>query len=548
MESKASKWLDPALMLLVGFITFGLCFLFAVRGVDPHHDGWMLKTAVDVSRGLTLFSQTYTQYGSLYVYLLALGVRLFGETIVAIQAMTCLAYAACGMLLYAIVRRFAGRLVAVCCPLTAIGLAAFYFWNFHPWSSVFVLMFSLAACLCLIRFTETVSNGSIALCGVFTACMVWCRQPAIVGMFVVLLFLLGLRLTGFGGGKKLGRALVWFLAGNLLVHAVLFGVIFLQGSFGDWWIQSIRNAFTFATEPTAETAAAQPDRLVDFFLIGVNQNPRYDWIWRVLTYGTLLYLLVLVVLAFRRKKQGGADAPLYGKIAFAAMALSGWSYYFPTLCYRHMIWADYPMVGVLGTALFSGLSLLFSKCGKSAGTAAGRRRALLSVLTCVIVVGLCASNLLVRARIGKSRLLGGGNGANFHLTEYAEDDTVHRYMRSDYGYLNGLYLSERETRFYDGLFDAVAAAQAAFPDKNIVNTTPNALFSVFTSDNVHPGAFDVKSDGYPEQTQLVQTYIETQRPILITTTLYEGYTVAAYLTDYNGDAFRYQPVYVLIPA
>jgi len=38
---------------------------FAVRIVDPTHDGFMLKTALDVMDGRRLFRDTFSQYGAL---------------------------------------------------------------------------------------------------------------------------------------------------------------------------------------------------------------------------------------------------------------------------------------------------------------------------------------------------------------------------------------------------------------------------------------------------------------------------------------------------
>ena len=263
----------------------------------------------------------------------------------------------------------------------------------------------------------------------------------------------------------------------------------------------------------------------------------------MLTYGTLLTFLLSLFFVFRqKKKQGKADPSLLCLLAFCAFNLFNWVHYYPTLCYRHMFWSDYGMVGVLAAGLYRLLRSVFQKIPLER-----RRSFAVTGGTCLVLALLCASNVLVRVRYGKSRLMGGGTGADFSTQEVAEEDTVLLYNRSDYPYLNGLYLSQREARFYDGLFDGVAKAKAAFPEKNIVNVTPNALFSLFSTDNVHKHAFALFADGYPEQTKIVDDYIQTEKPVLISTSLYEGYDVTAYLTDYNGDYFRFQPMYVLAP-
>ena len=598
-------WGNMLCMVLVGLATFGVSYLFALRGVDPHHQGFMLKSAVDVSRGLALYKETFTQYGSLATYLLVPAIRLFGESVAAINAAACLAYALSGMLLYAILRRYANRLVAAVCPLVAIGMAAFYFWDFHPWPSVFALLFSLAAAYCMVRFIEANAQAEalgkafpegqgqagkgalgrggcwLALCGGATASMFWCRQPQGLSALAGGLMLLGLYGVGFiPSGKGLIKSLALFALGNLAVHGVLLGVLALQGAVEDWWIQCIVNALTFAAEPTAETAAARPDSIWKILLVGVDQNPRYDFVWRVLTYGTLACFLLLtakaVCRAIRSHRREKPDAAAMGLIAFAAFALFNWPHYFPTLCYRHVFWSDYPMFGVLGAALYRGCVFLWERlrsrrpCGEGAKTevlpsGAGQRenpagpgqrrgkerlcRWVCGLAACCLMIALCAGNLLVRARIGKSRLMGGGHGADWHTIEQAEEDTTLRYHNDQYGYLNGLYLSPRETRFYDGLFSALEDLQARYPEKNIVNLTPNPLFSVFTSDNPHLRAFDnhPRDFGYPEQMDVTMAYIEENKPILISHEPVEGYRTAAYLTDYNGDYWRFAPFYVLYP-
>ena len=566
MKASAARRIDILTALLIGAVTFGVSFLFALRGVDPHHQGFLLKSAVDVSRGLALYSETFTQYGSLAVYLLVPGIWLFGESIAAINAVTCLAYALCGMLLYRIVRRYANAVVAALCPLLAIGMAAFYFWNFHPWPSVFALLFSLVATECMIRFIESRKNVWIAACGAATAAMFWCRQPQGLSVLAGVLILAGLYAVGFDTGGGILKSLLFFVLGNLFVHAALFAVLVIQGAVSDWWTQAIANALAFAAEPTAETAAARPDSLWKIIFAGLNENPRYDFVWRVLTYGTLLYFLILlgaaIARAVRGRRRTRPDTALLGCIAFAAFALFNWPHYFPTLCYRHVFWSDYPMFGVLGVALYQAAGLLAAGCAAARGRGeglmdaaaaaramGGKRRAACTALVCALLLALCAGNLLLRARIGKSRLTGGGNGAAFHTIEAAEQDTLVRYQNDAYGYLNGLYLSARETRFYDGLFDALSQLQARYPEKNIVNLTPNALFSVFTSENPHLRPFDndPRDFGYPEQMDVTKAYIEQNRPIVIAHEPLPGYEAAAYLTDFNGDSWRFAPFYVLEP-
>ncbi len=533
-------------MILAAALTFAVSYLFALRGIDPHHDGIMLKTSWDVSNGLVLFRDTYTQYGALSIYYFALFVRLLGAKVTSIHIAACLLYAVSAAGLYRIVRRYASALTAFAAPTIGISMASFYFWNFHPWPNVLVTCMTVWTALFFIRFTEAKPGKNLFAAGLLSAGMFWCKQPAGLILVFGTAFLLGMYLVGSVDRNGLWKMVREYFLGNLALHVMILLVIVFQGAFQDWWRQSIYNAYYYVTHPTKETAAAMPSSILKFYLVGLTDNPRYDWIWRVLTYGTLAYLLFLVVLAFRRKREGGPSRKLLGCIAFAVISISGWVQYYPTLCYRHVFWSDYPMFGVLLVAFYQGMEWILSNSGKK-NLSVRRKRIACTMFTCILLCALCSTNMVVRLRLGRARLFGGGTGAEWHTREYAEENTVIHFSDETYHFMDGLYLSEEESEFYTTLFQTMKDLQSRYPDKNVVNTTPNALFSMFSADNVHLHAFAEKADGYPEQTEVVLHYIETEHPIVLSYRMYDGYCPAAYLTQYNGDWFRWKPMYILIP-
>ena len=68
------------------FITIlAITFYFAHLDPDWHHDGIMFKPAVDVASGLSLFKETFTQYGALTTYLQAGAIALFGEHLIVLR-------------------------------------------------------------------------------------------------------------------------------------------------------------------------------------------------------------------------------------------------------------------------------------------------------------------------------------------------------------------------------------------------------------------------------------------------------------------------------
>src|SRR3954468_13220014 len=89
------------------FIAGGLALLlwcwlipFARIGVDPHHDGIMLKPALDVLAGQTLFRDTFMQYGALTCYLQVVALWI-QPTLLCLKLMTAAAYVATLLVLYA---------------------------------------------------------------------------------------------------------------------------------------------------------------------------------------------------------------------------------------------------------------------------------------------------------------------------------------------------------------------------------------------------------------------------------------------------------------
>ena len=60
----------PAVVPTLAFLVTVAAFLPpAMRGIDSHHDGFMLKCAMDVFSGQTIHKDTFTQYGVLSTYL-----------------------------------------------------------------------------------------------------------------------------------------------------------------------------------------------------------------------------------------------------------------------------------------------------------------------------------------------------------------------------------------------------------------------------------------------------------------------------------------------
>ena len=136
--------------------------VFAVSRLDLHHDAIMLKPAIDVAAGMTIFRDTFCQYGALAVWFQALAVKLFGGEIVVIQLTTVLFYGGIGVLTDRVFRRFLSFPFRMVNLILFWLMAPFYIVPFHPWSSVYALLFMLLSTEFLLRFVEAERDSAAA--------------------------------------------------------------------------------------------------------------------------------------------------------------------------------------------------------------------------------------------------------------------------------------------------------------------------------------------------------------------------------------------------
>src|SRR3954466_4487537 len=103
---------DRLIALLLAVAVVAYLVPFARTGVDPHHDGIMLKPALDVLSGQTLFRDTFMQYGALSCYLQATALWV-QPTLLSLKLLTVAAYAGTLFVLYATWRLFLPRSLAI---------------------------------------------------------------------------------------------------------------------------------------------------------------------------------------------------------------------------------------------------------------------------------------------------------------------------------------------------------------------------------------------------------------------------------------------------
>lgn len=224
------------LSLAVCFLSFFMHYKFFLMHPDPHHDGVMLKPALDVASGATLFRDTFTHYGPIATYFNAIGVKLLGPSLVTIRIVTNFSYALTFALMALALLRFLPvmlALFAVFFQMIMIGGTAL------PWSSVHANLFMTASFTALVFMKESRYPSLLAgLAGFCCALTFWCRQAVGIGAITAMMSIL-LVASIFLKKHFTFRDFLSFTAGVILGLGVFLFNFWLSGSYQAWHLQNI---------------------------------------------------------------------------------------------------------------------------------------------------------------------------------------------------------------------------------------------------------------------------------------------------------------------
>ena len=231
----------PAIAFLATVAAF---FPAAVRGIDPHHDGIMLKPALDVLAGQTLFKDTFTMYGPLSTYLQVGFLWALGKSLLSLKIGTVLLYGVAAAFLVASWRMILPTSLVVLCMLAWLALPDFYSTEldhvFLCWSSVYSLAFQSMSLYFLLRALRRRSVVDASLCGVAAALVAWCRPP--VGVFhtaaVLSCLVIAIVARPREGRKAAAAALAGFVGGAAFASAAFLAHFWRWGSLADWYYQN----------------------------------------------------------------------------------------------------------------------------------------------------------------------------------------------------------------------------------------------------------------------------------------------------------------------
>jgi hypothetical protein len=221
---------------VVVFAVFAATYLPLARfGVDPHHDGVMLKPALVVADGGVIHRDVFSQYGPMATWVHALWVVLLGPTLWAIRTGTALMLATAATFFFVAWRRAFGQGVA----LVAISCAFLLTPHFspeippNPWSADVAFLF--LSLLALVLTTKWRPPFSPSWGYVTAGALVGATSLARLNVGLMLAVLLGLRELF----SRRVRPLALFVAGFMAVVGLAALSLGLNGALDEWWFQSI---------------------------------------------------------------------------------------------------------------------------------------------------------------------------------------------------------------------------------------------------------------------------------------------------------------------
>ena len=334
---------------LIFVLTFIFILPFSLVNIDTHHDGILLKPAIDVAQGKVLFRDTFVEYGALTTFVQAASIKLFGEYLLAMRLTTVFSYAVLAVLLWIIWSKFLPRNLTLISLILWLALAYFYDGPFHSWSSVYALVFQCVSFLAVLAFCKKQKYIYLIIAGAGASLAYWFRQP--VGVFLYLAiggFIMLLAFLKIISLKKMLSSLLSISAGFIIVSLPLLVYILKNGALHDWWIQS----FVFPAVFTRFARGISLDQVLKSLSIAKFWKQIYAYfIWLALPL-SIVYLTLKTLISLLKKKKSLRSTSV-SILAAGFICLASWMQYYPVTEPSHFFWAATPMVGFLIYVLFN---------------------------------------------------------------------------------------------------------------------------------------------------------------------------------------------------
>jgi hypothetical protein len=467
---------------VVVLITFLVNLVFSVIGVDPQHDGIILKPAIDVSRGLIPFKETFSQYGALTLLLQSFTIKIFGEYLLALKILTVVTYSIASIFLWVIWNRILPKsLSTVSCFLWLL-VAPYYSMTYLAWSSVYAILFQLLTLYAIIKFLEDQKYRFIFFGGVFAACTFWTRKPVGLLLFgAVFLFFILLFISKRERLKTIGKTIFVFFSGYIIVTGLFIIWLLAIDAWNDWWLQSFKFIAVFNEQYGIKFDSLG---LKDFYgIYRILLSSEDDLIWSIFPFCTCVIFVKILINMFLRKTNP-KDLIL---LVCICVSLASWAQYYPVVGFRHFFWAATPMVGLLVWFIWD----VFKSENKI------YRLAAFSMIVVFIFKGPV-----------KSRIVSGYQKISASYVQIEKPEV-----------LKGMYLNPELADCYKKM-TADMNYYLGNSYSNIITTSMhNALFLTFAKEhqNFHPMyvKWPILETLYPEYPNILKQYLDDRTPLII---------------------------------
>jgi len=487
------KNLDLILIFLITFITASY---FAGIGVDAHHDGAILKPALDVANGRILFKETFTQYGALFVFINSSLLLLFGKFLLTLRIATAFFYALIAVFIFLIYKKFLSKKIVYLTLLIWLLLAPYFWQVFFPWPSVYASFF-LVVSIYLFLFSLKkekqkiiIENKHVFLTGIFSALSFWIKQPyllvffSIAFLFFLLFFLKTLSL------KKAINSIAVLSLGFLSASFVFIFYFITTGSLKDWFLQSIRIGYI-----TGRIVGRGYD--VFDLLKTLSLHP----VWVILPFSCIFFFFYIYSLL----KKNPDDLKKLSLLGVSLICIFSFFQYFPIYDPSHIYWAITPAVGLFAYVLFS---FNLHKRVKNIKLYSLKQN-LLTVFFFGIAL-ITVFSIISEVKLGINGVVEKNKKFNIKIVKPE--------------ILRGMRIDQKDAYFYSDVSQNISSYLEENQEKKFVVYDADALYAAFTNNQQNIDSFYVTNAGYTSGVYSYEKdfyiYVKNKKPLIFLHTDY----------------------------
>ncbi|MCL4354766.1 glycosyltransferase family 39 protein [Patescibacteria group bacterium] len=500
-------------LILIFLTTFIVASYFAGFGIDAHHDGLILKPALDVVNGKILFKETFTQYGALSVFVNAFLLFLFGKFLLTVRIASALFYALTAVFLFLIYKKFLNKRIVYVALISWLLIAPYYWQVFFPWPSIYAGFF-LVLTIYLFLFSLKkekrkikVENKFVFLTGIASALAFWSKQPYLIVFFSIgFLFLLQFFLKVLNLRKTINSILILSL-GFLSASSLFVFYFIFTGSLKDWFLQSIRIGYIWGR------ILGRGYDVVDL-LRTILIHP----VWLILPLSCLFFFFYVYSL-LRKNPDDLRNLYLFG---ISLICIFSFFQYFPIYDPSHIYWSITPAVGLFAYVLFS-----FNLHKRVRNIKTYNLNQNLLTLFFFGITLITTISIISEIRIGI-------NGA----VEKNKKFNI-KVVKPDI--LQGMRINQKDAYFYSDVSQNINKYLAKNPEKKLVVFDFDALYSVFAVNQENIDSFYANYSGYTSGVYSYEkdfyVFVKDKKPLILLNTSYlpfsKDYYIVKVWKDYN---------------